>query len=184
MQVKNKETYAAFEEGNTLSFAQFQAYLDSEEFRSTRPDLQGRKIKVERDLVPRMKDIVIDTFCAVKNQLNPGHRKNHYELFGYDFMVDEDFRVWLIEVNSNPYIGTPNEYISKLVPNMIDEMLQIVLDPYYPPSREYRAQAAATATKDKGFELIYQELLQPRMVDHGVKQMALGVLPSDEKLEL
>lgn len=116
-----------------------------------------------------MKDIVIDTFCAVKNQLNPGHRKNHYELFGYDFMVDEDFRVWLIEVNSNPYIGTPNEYTSRLVPAMVDEMLQIVLDPIYPPSREYRAQAAATATKDKGFELIYQELAHPRATDYGIK---------------
>jgi hypothetical protein len=52
-------------------------------------------------------------------------------------MIDEDLRVWLIEVNTNPYIGTPNEYISKLVPNMIDEMLTFVLDPFYPPSQEY-----------------------------------------------
>lgn len=70
-----------------------------------------------------MKDIVIDTYCAVKNHLNPNHRRNHFELFGYDFLIDEDFRVWLIEVNSNPYIGTPNEYTEKLVPSMIDEML-------------------------------------------------------------
>ena len=31
-----------------------------------------------------------------------------FELFGYDFMIDEDFRVWLIEVNENPYLGVPN----------------------------------------------------------------------------
>jgi hypothetical protein len=53
-------------------------------------------------------------------------------------MIDEDFRVWLIEINTNPYIGTPNEYIKNLVPNMIDEMLNIVLDPIYPPSKEYQ----------------------------------------------
>jgi hypothetical protein len=52
-------------------------------------------------------------------------------------MIDEDFRVWLIEVNTNPYIGTPNEYISQLVPNMIDEMFTFVLDPFYPPSLDY-----------------------------------------------
>ena len=52
-------------------------------------------------------------------------------------MIDEDFRVWLIEINTNPYIGTPNEYIKNLVPNMIDEMLNIVLDPIYHPSKEY-----------------------------------------------
>jgi hypothetical protein len=49
-------------------------------------------------------------------------------------MIDEDFRVWLIEINTNPYIGTPNEYMQNLVPAMIDEMLGIVLDPFYPPS--------------------------------------------------
>ncbi len=27
---------------------------------------------------------------------------------GYDFMIDEDFRVWLIEVNTNPYFGVVN----------------------------------------------------------------------------
>jgi len=52
-------------------------------------------------------------------------------------MIDEDFRVWLIEVNSNPYIGTPSKYMRELVPNMVDEMLKLVLDPFYPPSQEF-----------------------------------------------
>ena len=92
------------------------------------------RIIIERDFIPRIKDIVIDSFCAVKSLVNPNNRKNHFEFFGYDFMIDEDFRVWLIEINTNPYIGTPNEYMQNLVPAMIDEMLGIVLDPFYPPS--------------------------------------------------
>ena len=27
-----------------------------------------------------------------------------FELFGYDFMLDEDLNPWLIEVNTNPSI--------------------------------------------------------------------------------
>jgi D-alanine-D-alanine ligase-like ATP-grasp enzyme len=68
------------------------------------------KVSVEKDIIPRVKDIIIDTFCAVKSQINRNHRKNHFELFGYDFLIDEDFRTWLIEVNSNPYIGTPSKF--------------------------------------------------------------------------
>lgn len=65
------------------------------------------------NLIPRMKDLVIDTLLSVKTQLNPNRRKNVFEFLGYDFLIDEDFRVWLIEVNTNPYIGIPNAFIGK-----------------------------------------------------------------------
>ena len=54
LQVKNKRDYGSHEEGNTLSFDQFQEYLDSEDFKLSRPDLNlgnGNRIEVEKDLV-------------------------------------------------------------------------------------------------------------------------------------
>ena len=41
-------------------------------------------------------------------------------------MIDEDFRVWLIEVNEYPYLGCPNEYIAKLVPQMLDDLVSLI----------------------------------------------------------
>ena len=100
--------------------------------------------------MPRIKDIIIDTILSVKNQLNPNKRKNCFELYGYDFLIDEDFRIWLIEVNTNPYFGIPNEYITDLLPKMIDDMTKIVVDPIYPPKH-------VDSERENLFELLYSE---------------------------
>lgn len=75
------------------------------------PELQ---LSVRDHFVPRMKDLIIDSILSVKTQLNPNKRKNVFEIFGYDFLIDEDFRIWLIEVNTNPYLGIPNTFIGKI----------------------------------------------------------------------
>jgi hypothetical protein len=41
--------------------------LDSEEVLSLNPLIEKFKINVQKDIVPRMKDIVIDTFLAAKS---------------------------------------------------------------------------------------------------------------------
>jgi len=100
--------------------------------------------------MPRIKDIIIDTILSVKSQLNPSKRKNCFELYGYDFLIDEDFRVWLIEVNTNPYFGVPNEYIADLLPKMIDDMTKLVVDPMFPPKE-------VDSERENLFELLYSE---------------------------
>lgn len=74
---------------------------------------------------------MLDVYLSVRKQLNPGKRKNCFELFGFDFLIDEDFRVWLIEVNTNPYLGIPNEFIKGLLPNMIDDLFRLTIDPIF-----------------------------------------------------
>ena len=99
--------------------------------------------------MPRMKDIIIDAFLCVRRKMNANNRTNVFELFGFDFLLDEDFRTWLIEVNFNPFLGCPNEYMRKLVPNMINDMLKIVLDPVIKP------KTVPDSERPNDFELIY-----------------------------
>jgi hypothetical protein len=90
-------------------------------------------MNIEDHIMPRMKDIVIDTLVAVKPHLNETKRKNCFELLGYDFLIDEDFRVWLIEVNNNPHLGAPNDFMEKIVDELLNETLTITLDPMFQP---------------------------------------------------
>ena len=80
-----------------------------------------------------MRDIAIDTFLSVRHKMNPNKRKDVFELFGFDFLLDEDFRVWLIEVNTNPYLGAPCKFMEEMVPQMMSDMFKIVVDPIYGP---------------------------------------------------
>jgi len=39
-------------------------------------------------------------------------------------MVDEDFKVYLIEVNTNPCLETGSTLLARLIPNMIENALR------------------------------------------------------------
>lgn len=65
---------------------------------------------------------------ATKKLIDPHKRKNCFELFGYDFILDEDFNVWLIEVNTNPCIEESSTILKVFLPRMIDDMLKLSVD--------------------------------------------------------
>lgn len=51
-------------------------------------------------ILPQIKQGIIGSLMAVRDCILD--RPNTHEMFGYDFMVDTNFNVWLIEVNSSP----------------------------------------------------------------------------------
>lgn len=101
-------------------FDAFQQYLNQE--------FPQYNLSMEEHFMPRMKDIIIDSFLSVRHTMNPNKRKNVFELFGFDFLLDEDFRLWLIEINTNPYLGTPSKEMATVVPRMIDDLFKLTLD--------------------------------------------------------
>ena len=68
---------------------------------------------MQNHIIPRIKDLIIDSILSVKTTLNPRNRGPCFELLGYDFMIDEDFRTWIIEINLNPYLGMANAFQKK-----------------------------------------------------------------------
>jgi len=53
-------------------------------------------------VLPRIKQIVELTYEAVHMKINRFDKKFMFEIFGYDFILDQAFKTWLLEVNTNP----------------------------------------------------------------------------------
>ena len=96
-------------------------------------DVQGIKCDLVRDIVPKMKKLAQDSMRAVSRKIDPNRKSYSYEIFGYDFMIDEDFNVWVIEVNTNPCFELSCSYLARLIPAMVENALKIAVDPLFPP---------------------------------------------------
>ena len=78
-----------------------------------------------------MKALIVRSLLATKKTIDPYRRKNCFEIFGYDFIIDEDFNTWIIEVNTNPCIEESSNLLKMYLPRMIDDMLKLSVDQFY-----------------------------------------------------
>ena len=112
---KYNANFAKFETGNEISFADFESSLDN-------------KINVKKDLLPKVKEIIIHSLKSVCGKINKLERKICFEIFGYDFMFDEYYNPFLLEVNTNPGLEISSPLIEMLIPRMIDDAFKITID--------------------------------------------------------
>lgn len=62
-------------------------------------------------LMKRIDDLIIKTIISAENLIYNGtkmfvpQRDNCFELFGFDILVDQDIKPWLIEVNLTPSLS-------------------------------------------------------------------------------
>ena len=65
---------------------------------------------------------------SIADKLNRKERQFCYVVLGYDFMIDANFKVWLIEVNKNTGLVFSSPVIRMLLPRMIDDSLKLTID--------------------------------------------------------
>lgn len=80
---------------------------------------------MKANILPRMKELVKFSFSSIQKKINPENRKYVFEIFGYDFMLDDFGRLYLIEVNTNPCLEESSPLLEMLIPRMISTIPQI-----------------------------------------------------------
>lgn len=66
-----------------------------------------------------MRRIAADSIKATAIYLDRCKHENNFELFGLDFMIDEDYKVWLIEINTNPCLELSCGILDRLIPHLL-----------------------------------------------------------------
>ena len=114
---KLNKNFSQSEIGNEISFNTFQKELD-----------KNGDINFKKNIFENIIKIIEITATIAKNKINVLNRKNCFELFGYDFILDEDYKPFLLEINTNPGYEESSPLIKMLIPRMIDDALRLTID--------------------------------------------------------
>jgi len=121
---KYSDNYGKYEDGNQLSYASFQKYLDE--------NFKDYNISFINNIMPKIKCLIIKSVLSVRKLINQEKRKYCFEIFGYDFILDSDFNTWLIEVNTNPCLEESSKLLKMLIPRMVDDAFKLTVDVLFP----------------------------------------------------
>ncbi|XP_059154165.1 tubulin polyglutamylase TTLL5-like isoform X2 [Physella acuta] len=84
------------------------------------------------EIMTQIEDVVIKTVLAAEWRIGIAckryiqNRNNCFELFGFDILLDENYKAWLIEVNLSPSLGCDAPIDVKIKGNMLCDLLNLV----------------------------------------------------------
>lgn len=129
--------------GYMMGYSDFNDYIT---WKSGNPNLVKEQIKT------KMKNIAKWSLMCAVDAIE--HRKNSWELYGFDYMIDDDYNPWLIEINSSPACDYSTKVTERYVQKALVEILNVTLD-----LRAWEALPKKTRGEKPcvgGWELIYQ----------------------------
>ena len=97
--------------------------------------------------------IIAVTANSVKDKINLANRANCFEIFGYDFILDIDYKPFLLEINTNPGYEESSPLIKMLVPRMIDDAMRLTIDKEFDPIYKSEDNAAENNPKKSKYEV-------------------------------
>ncbi len=71
-----------------------------------------------------IQDIVLKSLLSVQKVIV--NDRHCFELYGYDILIDDNLKPWLIEINANPSLTANTDKDSEMKIKMLDDMLTII----------------------------------------------------------
>lgn len=154
---KNSIMYGVFESANKLSFLDFEKFLK-----------QAKHVSFYQKILPKIKQQVACVFEATalkcySPQTRKGEPYNGFELLGFDFMLDEDLNLYLIEVNTNPCMDTPCLLLQRLLPQMLDQTFKLTVDPFLRATEQQYYMGSELNVTELKYKMVFEAPMQPAL---------------------
>lgn len=82
----------------------------------------GKELVWDHLTYPAMKKSIVGIMLTYQDSLS--HSKNCFELYGCDFILDKDYRPWLIEINQGPDLNPTTQVTAKICPEVIEDIIK------------------------------------------------------------
>jgi hypothetical protein len=81
-------------------------------------------------------------------------------------MIDDDFKLYLIECNTNPCLELNSPLLARIIPAMMDNAFRIAVDPIFPPPEPsiLKKNLFTEILPENKFELIFDEVTDSKVL--------------------
>ncbi|XP_039764766.1 tubulin glycylase 3A-like [Pararge aegeria] len=86
----------------------------------------GKDDAWDRIIYPGMKKSIVSIMLSCQDSLSVS--KNRFELYGCDFILDKEYKPWLIEINSCPDLNHTTQVTAKVCPAVVSDIIKVVID--------------------------------------------------------
>lgn len=109
-------TDTTFAQGNMWTNQAFKKFLVK----------KGKPTVWDEIIYPGMKKSIQRVMMTIQDVIED--RKNSFELYGADFMIDEHYIPWLIEINCSPAMGGTTKITERLCSDVLDDCVKVIID--------------------------------------------------------
>lgn len=111
-------------------------------FLKEKPDVVENADQFHQKVVKKCNEICRLLFESVKDKLE--RKYGCFEIFGLDFLLDDNLDPQLIEINTNPALFTDTQVQKEMLPKLVDDLIRLSLQLHPLPEEEQEIKTHGT----------------------------------------
>jgi len=136
----------------TNTCAQIDSHLNENDLVKEFLTLEDIDNDIRLNIFEQIKLIIQDLFTGLHNEITIFQPlKNAFEIYGFDFLIDENNQVYFLEANAYPDFKQTGNLLSILIKELFQNIVQKIILPYF------NVEQSKTQTIQRQLHLVYDK---------------------------